>query len=113
MDYDKLPLRGKISSSGEEVKNCSCKGSCYVFYDEDRWYHVECQNCGVICELKADSLDSAIKKWNRTDRLSKRCVKCKSILVHNTGNEPICVECNYENLIAEMCVKYGIEEMCE
>jgi hypothetical protein len=66
VNYDKLPSRGKITSDGEETKRhgTSCGGRCYVFYDEDRQYHVECENCGTIVTFKTTSLDMAIKIWN-------------------------------------------------
>lgn len=66
VDYDKMPLRGKETSDGEKTKNhgISCGGRCYVHYDENRWYRVECEKCGNIVKFKSDSLDLAIKIWN-------------------------------------------------
>ena len=66
MIYDKLPTRGKETSDGERTKKhgASCGGRCYVFYDEDRVYHVECENCGMLVTYKTTSLDMAIKIWN-------------------------------------------------
>lgn len=66
MNYDKLPMQGKVTSDGEEAKKhgISCGGRCYVFYDEDRQYHVECEHCGTLVTYKARSLDLAIKIWN-------------------------------------------------
>jgi len=65
MDYDKMPSRGKITSYGEQTKRHGiCRGRCYVHYDENRWYRVECENCGDILKFKADSLDMAIEIWN-------------------------------------------------
>ena len=66
INFDKLPSRGKETSDGEKAKNhgVTCGGRCYVFYDEDRQYHVECESCGVIVVYKSRSLDLAIKIWN-------------------------------------------------
>lgn len=66
MNYDELPSRGKVTSDGEKTKNhgISCGGRCYVFYDESKQYHVECENCGTIVTFKTNSLDWAIKIWN-------------------------------------------------
>ena len=66
MNYDKLPTRGKETSDGEKTKKhgISCGGRCYVFYDEDCKYHVECENCGTLVSFKTISLDMAIKLWN-------------------------------------------------
>lgn len=67
LNYDELPNRGKIASDGEKVKNhgiTACGGRCYVFYDENRQYHVECEKCGTLITYKARSLDYAIKLWN-------------------------------------------------
>lgn len=66
MNYDKLPMRGKVTSDGEKTKKhgISCGGRCYVFYDENEQYHVECENCGTLVNYKARSLDLAIKRWN-------------------------------------------------
>jgi len=65
-DYDKLPSRGKETSDGEKTSNhhSLCNGRCYVFYDEDRQYHVECERCGTLVIFKANGLDRAIKIWN-------------------------------------------------
>jgi len=62
--YEELSSRGKIASDGEETRKCNCGGRCYVFYDEDRQYHVECENCGTIVAFKTKSQDWAIKIWN-------------------------------------------------
>lgn len=66
INYDKLPSRGKEASDGEKTKNhgISCGGRCYVFYDENRWYHVECEKCGTLVKYRTNSLDLAIKIWN-------------------------------------------------
>lgn len=66
VDYDKMPSRGKETSDGEKTKNhgISCGGRCYVHYDENRVYRVECENCGNLVSFKASSLDLAIKLWN-------------------------------------------------
>jgi transcription elongation factor Elf1 len=66
MNYDKLPTRGKETSDGVKTKKhgITCGGRCYVFYDEDREYHVECENCGTIVTYRTTSLDRAIKIWN-------------------------------------------------
>jgi transcription elongation factor Elf1 len=64
MDYDELPSRGKVTAFGEKTKNHKCSGKCYVFYDEDRNYHVECEHCGTVASYKTNSLDSAIEIWN-------------------------------------------------
>ena len=66
MNYNELPSRGKLTSDGEETKKhgISCGGRCYVFYDENQQYHVECENCGTIVTFKTISLDYAIKLWN-------------------------------------------------
>lgn len=64
-DYDKLPSRGKEASDGERTSNHSgCGGRCYVFYDEERRYRVECEKCGTVVQFKTSSQDDAIKKWN-------------------------------------------------
>ena len=64
MEYDKLPTRGKVTSDGDEARECDCGGRCYVFYDEGKRYHVECENCGTVATYKTVSLDAAIKAWN-------------------------------------------------
>lgn len=65
INYDKLPTRGKETSDGEKTrKHGACGGRCYVFYDENRWYRVECENCGTLKKFRADGLDLAIKAWN-------------------------------------------------
>lgn len=64
MNYDELPSRGKVTADGEKTRKCGCKGRAYVFYDEDRKYHVECEKCGWVVAYKAPSLDIAIKMWN-------------------------------------------------
>ncbi|MFA5385083.1 MAG: hypothetical protein WC364_10540 [Eubacteriales bacterium] len=65
INYDKLPTRGKETSEGEKTrKHALCGGRCYVFYDENRRYRVECENCGTLKKFRADGLDLAIKKWN-------------------------------------------------
>lgn len=66
INYDKLPSRGKEASDGEKTKNHgeSCGGRCYVFYDESRQYHVECEKCGWLVAFKTTSQDRAIKIWN-------------------------------------------------
>ena len=64
MNYDQLPSRGKVTSDGEYTKPCWCSGRCYVFYDENENYHVECENCGVVVRYKTNSADWAIKMWN-------------------------------------------------
>ncbi len=64
INYNKLPTRGKITSDGEKTRNCACGGRCYVFYDEDRTYRVDCEHCGVIVTFKSSSQDKAIKIWN-------------------------------------------------
>ncbi|HBC94804.1 MAG TPA: hypothetical protein DCZ10_18380 [Pelotomaculum sp.] len=66
INYDKLPSRGKETSDGEKTKNhgISCGGRCYVFYDENRWYRVECEKCGTLVKYRTNSLDLAIKIWN-------------------------------------------------
>jgi len=66
MNYDKLPTRGKEASDGVRTKKhgTTCGGRCYVFYDEARTYHVECEKCGTIVTYKTTSLDMAIKIWN-------------------------------------------------
>lgn len=64
INYDKLPTRGKITSDGEKARDCACGGRCYVFYDEDRTYRVDCERCGTIVVFKSTSQDSAIKIWN-------------------------------------------------
>jgi Fe2+ or Zn2+ uptake regulation protein len=64
MNYDELPSRGKVTADGEKTKNHACGGRCYVFYDENRQYHVECEKCGTLVTFKARSLDWAIKIWN-------------------------------------------------
>ncbi len=32
--------------------------------DDGRQYHVECENCGILVQYRACSLDMAIKLWN-------------------------------------------------
>jgi Fe2+ or Zn2+ uptake regulation protein len=64
MKFDALPSRGKITADGEETQKHNCGGRCYIFYDENAKYHVECETCGVVKEIKARSLDSAIRIWN-------------------------------------------------
>lgn len=66
MDYDSLPSRGKETSDGEKTKNhgITCGGRCYVFYDEQGKYHVECEHCGWLVAFRTSSLDLAIRIWN-------------------------------------------------
>jgi hypothetical protein len=65
LNYDELPSRGKATSDGEKTKNHNaCGGPCYVHYDENRVYRVECVKCGNLVTFKASSLDLAIKIWN-------------------------------------------------
>ena len=64
MRFEDLPLRGKVTSDGEEARKCTCGGRCYVFYDEDRQYHIECENCGTVVNFTSSNLDRAIKFWN-------------------------------------------------
>lgn len=66
VNYDKLPPRGKVTSDGQKTKNHgkSCGGRCYVFYDENRRYRVECEKCGTLAKFQTNSLDLAIKIWN-------------------------------------------------
>lgn len=66
VNYDKMPSRGKETSDGEKIKNhgISCGGRCYVHYDENRVYRVECEKCGNLVSFKTSSLDLAIKLWN-------------------------------------------------
>jgi hypothetical protein len=67
INYDELPTRGKVSSDGEQTKkhgNSVCGGRCYVFYDENKTYRVNCEKCGTLVTYKARSLDWAIKIWN-------------------------------------------------
>jgi DNA-directed RNA polymerase subunit RPC12/RpoP len=71
MNYDKLPSGGKVTSDGEKTKNhgtTCCGGRCYVFYDENRKYHVECEKCGSLVTYKARSQDEAIQIWNKMPR---------------------------------------------
>jgi Fe2+ or Zn2+ uptake regulation protein len=64
MNYYELPSRGKVTAEGIKTKNHACGGRCYVFYDEDMKYHVECEKCGTVAEFTARSLDGAILTWN-------------------------------------------------
>jgi PHP family Zn ribbon phosphoesterase len=64
VNYNKLPPHGKVTSDGEETRRCACGNKCYVFYDEERQYRVECEKCGEIVSFKTSSMDKAIKIWN-------------------------------------------------
>ena len=66
INYDKLPNYIKEASDGEKAKNhgIACGGKCCVFYVEDGWYSVECENCGTLAYFKSKSNDWAIKIWN-------------------------------------------------
>ena len=64
LNYDKLPTRGKITSDGEQVKNCVCGGRRYVEYEEARLYHIFCESCDLEAWKKCNSLDEAIKHFN-------------------------------------------------
>lgn len=62
--YGELPSRGKVASDGEKARNCVCGGRCYVSYDEEKLYRVDCERCGILTAFRASSLDRAIKIWN-------------------------------------------------
>jgi len=64
--WEYMPSRGKMTSDGEKAKkhNSVCGGRCYVHYDENRLYRVECEKCGTLVIFKTSSLDLAIKIWN-------------------------------------------------
>lgn len=66
MNYDNLPSRGKVTSDGEKTKDHykDCGGRCYVSYDENKQYHVECEKCGTVAIYASTSMDLAIKMWN-------------------------------------------------
>lgn len=72
VNYDELPSKGKVTSNGERIANHKgeCHGRCYVFYDENTRYRVECEKCGTIVRFKTYSLDNAIRTWNN-DRLAE------------------------------------------
>jgi len=67
MVYDELPSRGKVTHNGEKTKDCKCGGRCYVFYDENRFYHVECEKCGIRASFTEKSQDNAIRLWNESE----------------------------------------------
>ncbi|MBP8037975.1 MAG: hypothetical protein KAY47_00350 [Prevotella sp.] len=77
VNYDKLPDRGKITSDGEHIAKHKggCDGRCYVFYDENTRYRVECEKCGTAARFKTYSMDNAIRTWN-----SRKC---------SEGEEPV------------------------
>lgn len=64
--YDELPSRGKETSDGVKTQKHGvfCCGRCWVGYDENKTYRVECENCGTLVMYTADSHDQAIKIWN-------------------------------------------------
>mgnify|MGYP001301052942 CR=1 FL=1 len=65
MIYEKMPARGKSTSTGIATSDHGeCGGRGYVHYDENRFYRVECEHCGDIFKFTADSLDQAIERWN-------------------------------------------------
>jgi len=64
MNYDEFPKRGKEASDGEKVRHCWCFGRCYIHYDENANYRVECENCGDVITFKAISFDLAVKMFN-------------------------------------------------
>ena len=73
MIWDEMPSRGKVTSDGEEAQRhgITCGGRCYVHYDENRWYRVECENCGDIVKFRTISQDFAIKIWNDMPNLGR------------------------------------------
>lgn len=65
MNYEQMPSRGKSTSTGVAAsEHGECRGRCYVHYDENRFYRVECEHCGDVFKFTADSLDQAIERWN-------------------------------------------------
>ncbi len=65
-DINEVPKRDKESSDGEKAKShgATCNGGVFISYDENRWYSVHCENCGIIAKFKTNSYDEAIKIWN-------------------------------------------------
>lgn len=64
--YEELPSRVKETSDKIKVKRhgVDCYGRCCVWYDENKIYRVECENCGMLVMYTADSHDQAMKIWN-------------------------------------------------
>jgi ribosomal protein L37E len=64
--WESLPSRGKVTSDGEQTKphHSACRGRCYVHYEENGLYRVECEKCGTLVTFRTRSMDWAIKIWN-------------------------------------------------
>jgi Zn ribbon nucleic-acid-binding protein len=69
-NYDELPRRGKEMSTGEPLRECNvCRALCYMFYEENKTYRLECENCGAEKKFTAKSLDDAMKQWNVLEQI--------------------------------------------
>ena len=80
MNYNELSSSGKFTSDGEQAKKCNtCDNRCYVFYDEEEKYHVECEKCGVVLRFKARNKDKAIRVWNITSSSLRDKYRTKSV----------------------------------
>lgn len=106
VDYDKLPRRGKETLDGTKLKPCEeCGGRCYVFYDEDRHYRVECEDCGNEVEFEHSSMDGAIYHFNSLKHETFECERCP-LGWEERGYEGECYDCGcFVNDDPEWCVK--------
>jgi hypothetical protein len=111
-DYDELPTRGKILSTGEKLRECnSCGGRTYMFYDENRNYHIECEDCDETHKLIAKSLDEAMTQWNELIITCDNCEYCP-LGWENTTYEGECIDCGcYVNEDLYWCKKSYAERL--
>ena len=75
INFNDIPTRNKETSKGEKVENCSCGARCYVVYMEDRKYTIMCEKCKFYHEIKSDSHDNSIKKWNKMKKQMDKVLK--------------------------------------
>lgn len=106
MNYDELPKRGKELSTGEKLRECNnCGERCYMFYEENRKYKVECEECGEVHWFEANSLDNAMKQWNELIILQEDCEHCPLSWEERTY-EGECIACGcHVNEDTEWCKK--------
>jgi len=90
--YDELPSRYKETSTGIKVRACpDCGERCYVFYDEDRKYRVECEHCDFKVEFKISSFDKAVELFNEME-FRADCEHCP-LGWEDRGYEGECYDC--------------------
>lgn len=90
--YDIMPTRNKQDSKGNIMRECNnCGQRTYMLYEEDENYRVVCENCYEEHEIKANSRDRAMKKWEEM-QLQADCEYCP-LGWEERGYEGECYDC--------------------